>query len=274
MSFSVSMSVYGQDDPRHFRAAMTSVFEQSAGPTEVILVVDGPIPEAIARIIEQLQNEHDDLRVFRLEQNVGHGESRRVGLEKCTCELVAIMDSDDICVPDRFEKQLQCFAQDDDLSVVGGYIQEFESDLENPIGVREVPLENQEIKQYLLSRSPFNQVSVMFRKSHVKAAGGYLDWYCDEDYYLWIRMCLKGCRFRNLAENLVFVRLGDNSYARRGGMRYFRSEAALQRYMYDNRLIGFTRLAFNVLIRFGGQVLIPNRLRKWIFKRFLRNRGQ
>ncbi len=269
-NFSVSMSVYGKDNARYFEEALKSVFSQTVEPTEVVLVVDGPVPREISRVVEEMKSKYDSLRVFYLKENVGHGESRKLGLEKCTYELVAIMDSDDICVPHRFEKQLRCFKEDKDLSVVGGYIWEFEDEINNIIGVREVPLEDQKIKQYLKLRSPFNQQTVMFRKGHVEKAGGFLDWYCDEDYYLWIRMFLSGCKFRNLAENLVFVRMNDDSYLRRGGLRYFKSEAALQKYMYDNKMIGVVRFTLNVLMRFVIQVLIPNRMRKYIFNTFFR----
>ena len=270
MDFSVSISVYEKDNPKCFKEALGSVFNQTVKPTEVVLVVDGPVPETISQVIQVAQSKHDNLKVIRLEKNMGHGIARRTGLESCAYELVAIMDSDDICVPDRFEKELRCFENDKALSVVGGYIAEFEENVGNVIGIRRVPLKDHEIKQYLKSRCPFNLVSVMFRKFHVNEAGGFIDWHCEEDYYLWIRMFLAGCKFKNLAENLVFVRMNYDSYMRRGGLRYFKSEAALQLYMYKNKVISFARLITNVSIRLLVQILIPNRLRKWIFKKFFR----
>jgi len=270
MDFSVSMSVYEKDNPQYFSLALESIFNQTVKPTEVVLVVDGPIPNATSQVIETMQDSHKNLKVFHLKKNMGHGIARRTGLENCAYKLVAIMDSDDISVPDRFEKELRCFENDKDLSVVGGYIGEFEENVENVIGIRKVPLEDHGIKQYLKSRCPFNLMSVMFRKSHVNEVGGFIDWHCEEDYYLWIRMLLAGCKFKNLAENLVFVRMNYDSYMRRGGLRYFKSEAALQLYMYKKNVIGLTRLVLNVSIRFIVQILIPNRSRKLIFKKFFR----
>jgi len=270
MNFSVSMSVYEKDNPQHFSDALESVFGQTVEPTEVVLVVDGPVPEPTLRIIEATQNSHENLKVLHLKENMGHGIARRTGLENCSHELVAIMDSDDISVHNRFEKELECFENDVNLSVVGGYIGEFEGNVENVIGIREVPLEDDEIKQYLKSRCPFNQMTVMFKKSHVNNVGGYLDWHCEEDYFLWIRLFLAGYKFRNLPENLVYVRMDDDSYVRRGGWRYFKSEASLQLYMYKNKVISFLRLAINVSMRIVVQLLMPNRLRKWIFKKLFR----
>ena len=131
---------------------------------------------------------------------------------------------DDLSVPDRFEKQIDCLKNDPALSIVGGYIEEFLDNPENKVGLRVVPLSNDKILHNLKLRSPMNQVSVLFRKSDVISAGGYLDWHFNEDYYLWIRMFLKGCTFKNIPETLVKVRIGKNMYRRRGGIKYFVSE--------------------------------------------------
>ncbi len=274
MNFSVSISVYAKDDPSYFELALESIFNQSVKPAEVVLVVDGPIPDSIDNVISSMQSVHSNLKVIYLKENVGHGEARRVGLENCSYDMVAIMDSDDIAVSDRFEKQLKCFEEDKELSIVGGYIYEFEEDVSNIIGIRNVPLLDSDIKSYMKSRCPFNQQTVMFSKPQVMNAGGYLDWFCEEDYYLWLRMYLSGAKFLNIPENLVFVRMSRDSYARRGGLRYFSSEAKLQYYMYKNNIISFCRMCFNVCIRLVVQVLLPNSVRKWIFsKLFRRNKG-
>ena len=119
-------------------------------------------------------------------------------------------------------------------------------------------------------RCPMNQMTVMFRKSVVESAGGYLDWYCDEDYYLWIRLLKAEAKFANLPDYLVNVRIGKEMYQRRGGTKYFLSEAKLQKFMLDNKIIGFGRFAVNVGERLIVQVLLPNKLRSWVFKNFAR----
>jgi len=269
-AFSVSMSVYKYDKSDSFRRALDSIIMQTLPPSEVVLVVDGPVPSEIATVIKEYETKYGHLKVIWLENNVGHGNARRIGLDNCTYNIVALMDSDDISVPDRFEKQRKCFEEDKELSIVGGYIQEFIGNVENVVGIRTVPLLDAEIKEYIKSRCPMNQMSVMFKKQDVMKAGGYLDWYCDEDYYLWIRMYLRGCKFKNLSDNLVNVRGGTEMYQRRGGWRYFKSEAKLQGYMLNKKMIGFSRYFFNVAIRFVVQVLMPNRIRGYIFSKLFR----
>ena len=68
-----------------------------------------------------------------------------------------------------------------------------------------MPENDQDIKAYLRSRRPMNLVTVMFKKEDVIAVGGYLDWYCEEDYFLWLRLYLGGYNFYNIQENLVNV---------------------------------------------------------------------
>ena len=248
MKFSVSMCVYKNDNPEHFHQAIESIINQTIIPNEIVLVVDGPIPPSIDHIIKLYEKE-DFFNVIRLPENVGHGNARRTGLENCTYELVALMDADDISLSDRFEKQIRCFKEDNSLSIVGGNIKEFIDTPDNVVGIREVPQEDVEIKEYLKKRCPFNQMTVMFKNSEVQRAGGYKDWYHNEDYYLWIRMYLSGSKFKNLKDSLVLVRVGNEMYQRRGGFKYFKSEAKLQKYMKDKGINNSFIYGYNVLYK-------------------------
>ena len=268
-AFSVCMCVYGKDNPQWLETAVESILNQTVSPEEVVLVVDGSVPETLNSVIERYEA-MPIFRVHRLPVNQGHGNARRIGLELCSNELVALMDADDISLPDRFEKQLRKFCQED-ADIVGGMITEFVDSPENLVAKRLVPTDHDTVCEYIKKRCPMNQVTVMFRKSSVEAAGGYLDWYNNEDYYLWLRMMQAGMRFANVPDVLVNVRVGKDMYQRRGGMRYFRSEAKLQKYMLDRKIITAGTFAVNVGKRFIVQVLLPNRLRGWVFKKFARN---
>ena len=155
---------------------------------------------------------------------------------------------------------------------MGGNISEFIESIDNVVAFRNVPVNDCEIKEYIKKRCPFNQMTVMFKKSSVQKAGGYVDWYCDEDYYLWIRMAQMDCKMMNTGTILVNARVGQDMYNRRGGKKYFKSEAKLQKYMLDNKIIGFGTYLNNILKRFIVQVLLPNKLRGWVFKKFARGK--
>ena len=267
--FSVAMCVYGGDDPTFFRTAVESVLHQTAVPDEMILVVDGPVPEQLEQVISDYEK-RAEFHTIRLPENQGHGNARRTGLDACSHELVALMDADDISLPDRFEKELSCFSEFPEVSVVGGQISEFVGDPANTVGKRIVPCTDEELKRFMKKRCPFNQITVMLRKSEVSSAGGYMDWYCDEDYYLWLRMALNGAKFACVPDILVNVRVGEQMYQRRGGWKYFCSERKLQRFMLRKKIIGMPQYLVNVTKRLIVQVLLPNRLRGWVFQHFAR----
>lgn len=205
-------------------------------------------------------------RVIDLPENRGHGNASREALKHCSYPLAARMDADDISAPYRFQKQLDVFQKAPDVDIVGGSITEFVGTPDNITGERAVELTDKAIKADLKKRCPMNHMTTMYKVHAVQAAGGYLDWYCDEDYYLWVRMAENGCKFANVPYPLVNVRTGADMSARRGGWKYFQSEWALQKYMLEHKLIRFPRYLYNVAIRFGGEVLAPNSIRRLLFK--------
>ena len=267
------MSVYKNDNPEFFKLAVESAtIKQSFPPSEVVLVVDGPIPDSIDKVIAELQAELPmPMNVIRLKENVGHARSRQTGLKATHFPIIAIMDSDDVCNPERFAKQIDYIEHHPDVDVVGTQITEFVDTEDNIVGTRICPLNDKDIKAYLKARCPMNLVSVMFKKESVLEVGGFIDWYCEEDYYLWIRLVEKNYKFGNVDENLVNVRVGKEMYGRRGSWRYFKSEARLQGYMLKHKIISFPRYSYNVTVRFIVQVCMPNWLRGFVFQHFARS---
>jgi glycosyltransferase involved in cell wall biosynthesis len=232
------MSVYKNDNAIHFERALDSITElQTVKPSEIVLVVDGPIGDELNAVITKYEKKYDFFKAIMLTENKGLGKALKVAVENCRYELVARMDSDDVAVSDRFEQQLRYFADDSECAMVGGDVTEFIDSEDNLVGKRSVPTTHGEIIEYMKSRCAFNHPTVMFKKSSVEKAGGYIDWYCDEDYYLWLRMFLSGCRMANTGTVLVNVRVGKEMYKRRGGWKYFKSEKALQKYMKKHKII-------------------------------------
>ncbi|MBR5189353.1 MAG: glycosyltransferase [Paludibacteraceae bacterium] len=270
--FSVCMSVYKNDRPEYVDIAIQSIFiKQTVKPNEIVLVVDGPISMELESLIDNYSTKYSEIfTIIKLEKNQGLGNALRVAVEKVKYDWVARMDSDDIAAPDRFEKQKSFLQANLDVDIVGGQITEFIDVESNIVGLRNVPLLSADINVYIKARCPFNHMTVMFRKDKILAVGNYIDWHYNEDYFLWIRMFLAGCQFANLPETLVNVRVGKEMYQRRGGWKYFLSEAKLQKYMFDNDIIGIIRFAYNVLGRFVIQVLMPNKLRGFVFQKLFR----
>lgn len=268
--FSVAISVYKDDNPLFFDRALESItLKQTIMPSEIVLVVDGPVSNEIDEVIHKYSL-ICAMKTIRLEQNRGLGNALKIATENSSYELIARMDSDDISISDRFEQQLRFFSENKDVDIVGGNITEFVGEESNIVATRFVPSSNDDIREYMKKRCAMNHVSVMFKKSAIMKAGGYQDWYHNEDYYLWIRMWLIGCCFLNTNTILVNVRTGKDMYARRGGLQYYKSEKKLQKFMLKKKIIKFHTYCMNVLKRFIVEILLPNKVRGFVFKRIAR----
>lgn len=211
------------------------------------------------------------LKVIWLSENSGLGIALQTAVSKCSNEIIARMDSDDIAVLDRFEQQLNVFLVQQEVDIVGGDIQEFINTLEYKTGKRKVPISDSAIKHYMKKRCPFNHMTVMYKKEAVTRAGGYQDLFWNEDYYLWIRMAVKNCVMANTGTVLVNVRVNDDMYMRRGGVQYFKSEKYLQDFMLKQGMIHYMEYITNLAKRFIVQILLPNKIRGWVFRKFARS---
>lgn len=274
MNFSVLLSVYKNDKPEEFRTALDSVTGcQTLKPSEVVLVVDGPVSEEINNVISETDACNPGLyRIIRFDQNQGLGIALQKGLEAASNDIVMRMDSDDIAFPDRFEKQLRFMKEYPNVVVCGGQIKEFVDKVDNIVGRRMVPCSNEEIYSYMKKRCAFNHMTVALRRSKILEAGNYQPWFWNEDYYLWVRLMVNKCEFANLPDTLVNVRVGKEMYQRRGGKKYFKSELGIQNLMKENGLISWPRYCFNVAARWGVQVAMPNRVRGFVFQRLFRKK--
>lgn len=271
--YSVLMSVYKKELPQNLKEAINSILKQSLPPTEIVVVKDGELTEELEIVIGEFKKKYSKLfKIVGYSQNRGLGYALNYGISHCSNELIARMDTDDIAEYSRCEEQFKCFINDKKLDVVGGIIEEFITDSKVFIGKRVVPIEHDDINKYMKTRCPFNHMTVMFKKSAVIKAGGYKELFCNEDYYLWIRMKEIGCRFLNLNKILVKVRITNETYKRRGGIKYFCSERYLQKYMLSKNMITHREYYRNLLIRVIVQLLIPNIFRSYIFKKFAREK--
>lgn len=274
LQFSVITSVYKNDKPEYIRVALDSLLvQQTVKPDEIVLVQDGPVSHETSRLLlEYKDNYGEKLNVIRLTQNKGLGNALMLGVENAKYDIVARMDSDDICAPDRFEKQLAYLESHPECDIVGGQITEFIDTPDNIVGKREVPCDNEAIYHYMRSRCALNHPTVMFKKKAILDAGNYQDWFWNEDYYMWIRMMEQGCVFANLPDVLVNMRSGLDQYGRRGGMKYFKSEIGIKKLMLEKGMITRKEYIINYLERFIVQLILPNSIRGWVFRTFARKK--
>lgn len=274
-SYSVLMSVYFKEKPDNLRQALDSMCNQTVVADEIVMIEDGPLTEELYAVLDEY-SEKSGIKFVRIknDENLGLGVSLNRGVPVCTNELIARMDTDDISQPDRCEKQLAAFVNSPELDVVGTQISEFTDTPEESVGKRIVPCEHGEICRFLKSRSPFSHPSVMFKKSSVLSAGNYLDMHFNEDYYLWVRMYLNGARFANLNEVLLNMRVSPDMYERRGGIKYYKNQKQLYKFMYKNKIISFGEYTKMKIVKFTLQVLMTNKMRRWAYGKFARSKAE
>lgn len=270
VGFSVLMPTYRGDDPDHLEAAIASVFDQTVPPTEFLIVKDGPVGDPIESVLSEWKARHPEtIRTVTLDTNQGLGKALQVGVEACSHDLIARLDADDVCVPDRFERQLAYFEQNPNCDVVGGYIAEFAQDPDETYAVRDVPLEPGAVREWAPRRCPVNHVSVMFRRNAVLEAGNYRPVEPQEDYDLWARLLLDGAVIANVPAILVKVRAGEELYDRRGGFEYAYEEVRRQIEFRRQGFIGTTTLIRNMVVRVPIR-LLPGAARGLVYRRLLR----
>jgi glycosyltransferase involved in cell wall biosynthesis len=269
--FTLLVSTYGRDDPAYLReAVLSSTVSQTRPPDEVVLVQDGPVPDALAGEIRSLVDALPMPVVhLELDHNVGLGPALDAGLAASSHEIVARMDADDLSVPERFARQVPLIEAGADIA--GSGLLEFGDSVEDVVGRRTPPTDPAEIRRVIRFRDPFNHPTVVYRRSAVLAAGGYTDMALLEDYLLFTRMVEAGAVPANLAEPLVYYRVGAGAYARRGGTALLRSELRLQRRFRELGITSRTEYLRNVVVR-GGYRLVPEGVRKVAYRRLLANR--
>lgn len=270
MKYSVLMSVYHKEKPEYLKESLISIFNQTVRPDEVILIKDGPVTKDLEDVINKFLSEYDVFHVYSLDENKGLGYALNHGLQYCNNEVVFRMDTDDISLKERARVQLDYLNKHPDVSVLGSYIEEFIDDSGNNLYVKQVPLNDNEIKKMLKKKNAINHPSVVFKKSHILAVGGYIELKLNEDYYLWVRMAEKGYIFANIEDPLVKMRVTDETYLRRGGLKYFITQNSIYKYMKKNNYISSVEYIYGYLIRFIFRVVVTNRLRKLAYTRLLR----
>lgn len=248
MNFSVLMSLYNAEKVQYLDSCLLSIKNQTLPPNEVVIVFDGPISTELESIVRKWSNTLD-IVIVRLEQNVGLGKALNIGLNSCTFDLVARMDTDDICNTERFAKQVQIFIDNTDLTICGTNINEFEGEVTNVISRRCLPLTHSEIVKASIAFNPFNHMTVMYKKVHVQEVGGYQHMPMMEDWYLWLRLLSHGYKGMNLPDFLVDARTGMAMISRRSGMKYIKSEWELAKIKVNLKSCSVTKALIMFFIR-------------------------
>ncbi|WP_439327728.1 glycosyltransferase family 2 protein [Lonepinella sp. BR2357] len=227
MKFSVLMSLYIKEKPEYLRACLQSLVTQTRPADEILLVLDGAITPALQAVIDEF-TAILPLKLLPLAQNVGLGKALNQGIQAASHDWIFRMDTDDICYPDRFEKQVAFIEQHPEVVILGGQIAEFGANIEDIVSYRKVPTTASDIVTFTQKRCPFNHMTVAYQRQAVLKAGGYQG--LQEDYYLWINLVAQNpTQVANLSDILVYARVGNGMVGRRRGLSQAKFEWQLYR---------------------------------------------
>ena len=263
------MTVYRGDNPSYVENSIKSILNQTYSSDDFIIVEDGPLPEELERLVCSFENTYSEITIVRLPRNLGLGKALNEGLKVCKNDLIARMDSDDISLPERCEKQVKEFENDPDLDIVGCPVKEFIGSPDNIIGQRDVPIDNDAIHKYVRRRDPFNHPTVMYRKSKVMQFGPYGDYRKNQDTDLWIKLLSNGCKAKNINEYLLLFRFDEGTYRKRKSWTNTRTLITIRWKAFKNKNCSF----WDFIVVSGAQLtvyLMPSGLQRFIYQHFLR----
>ena len=268
-NYSVLSSVYIKENPQYLIRSIDSMLSQTAPTDDYVIVKDGPLTEELDRILEGYAQKYEFIHIYGYPTNRGLGAALNFGLKKCKNELVARMDTDDIALSDRCEKELAVFNTNPSIDIVGTAMYEFSGDEDNIIGLKLMPSSECDIKKYARRRNPFNHPTVMYKKSAVINNGGYLEGRRGEDFALFTEMVFSGCKGININKPLLKYRATEDQYRRRTSLVDAQAVLRVMLKNYINKYVGFYDFLLVVIVQCAG-ILIPNKLGNFLYKRIFR----
>lgn len=199
----VLLSVYNGED--YIKNAIISVLEQTYTEFDLLLMDDGSTDKS-AEIIHSFED--DRIKYIKNEQNMGLTKTLNKGLNLTDSEYIIRMDSDDICYPERFEKQIKYMDENKHLVVSGSNVRQFSAtgwDYKTNVNTKP-----EEIRTELLFNCPLKHPSVIMRNSIIKKENYQYstEHIATEDFGLWRKISEK-YDLGNLKNVLMDYRIHD-----------------------------------------------------------------
>lgn len=208
LTATVLMAVY--NDELFIEQALESIDKQLTNDME-LLIIDDHSSDSSVEILKALKNKAPWLRIVRNNHNQGLGYCLSIGTKMARGKYIIRMDADDVCIKDRFTKQISFLDQNPDIDIVGGAAIEVDEKNQNGL-LRQMPTQHVQIAKAIWA-CPIIHPTVAFRKEAILQAGNYdSKLRRRQDYDLWFRCLKAGLRFANLTDPLIYYRFSSNSH--------------------------------------------------------------
>lgn len=209
-SITVLMSVY--NDLPHLQDAIESILNQTFTDFE-FLIFDDASTDGSSEILQQYASQDSRIKLITNKTNRGLGYNLNRGVQIAQSPWIARMDGDDIALPNRLEAQFNYIQTHPDVSIVGGWAIDINSEGQF-VSERKVPATHQQIEK-LIWTNPFIHGTVLFNKAAIGKVGSYSSKLAKrQDYNLWFRCAKAGLKFANLPQPLIKYRFTDNTLQR------------------------------------------------------------
>lgn len=243
MNIAVIQSVYKNDKPEYLIKSIRSILGQTFHDFDYYIGIDGPIEDNLRNVLTSAT----DPRICILENKGNKGLAGILNdlLQKCKkegYEYIARMDSDDIALPDRFEKQINFLESHKEIDLVGGAINEIDEHGNNRGKITKYPCTPNKCRKFFAKRNPVAHPTVMFRRSFFEKAGWQYptDFERNEDTRLWHEGYKHGCAIANLPDVILNFRMTDSMFKqRRNGKAFAKSQLELRKLIRRDLNYGF-----------------------------------
>lgn len=230
---SILTPVYNRE--QYIGAAIESVQQQSVQDWEMLIVDDASIDKTVA-VVKRYQADDQRIKLIEKPNNSGISATRNCGLQEVQGKYIAMLDSDDVCFPDRFEKQLSFLKTHPKVGVVGAWAQHIGRSNRQftPQATDEV------LRARTLYRCPFVHSSTMVRTAIIEQHQLRYreDYPAANDYNFWVKIA-PYTKFYNLQEYLVWYRTHTQNIS------------VTHRSDQDNYRMHTSRLAFQNLLNWN-----------------------
>lgn len=222
MKVSVILSTH--NSAAYIAESVNSILQQDFKDFELIVVNDGSRDDTAA-ILSSIEDPR--LKTVDLPCPTGPATARNVGISMARdSEYLAIMDADDIALPDRLSRQVDYLDRHPQVTILGSRIRIFNANRDEEARAPEHPLEDGEIKARLLLlngsalinptmmiRNSFMRENVLFYPQPMRPIG--------EDHEFWINCVMRHARFAALADILLMKRSHEENLSKQTGDAFY-----------------------------------------------------
>ena len=261
----VIMSLYKNDKLEYVKLATESILGQTYKDFDFYIQYDGPICQEVDEYFSNLADER--IKIQKRAENKGLAHSLNDLLSivmPLGYEYIIRMDADDICMPNRIERQLSYFNEHPEVECLGSWAIEIDGD-GNEYFRKQMPESHSDCYRMFQKRDCMIHPTVIFRRSFIEKAGLYsLNTYFGEDTMMWAQGFKASCVFANVPEYLLKFRLDNNFFERRRGWKHAKGIFTLRHQV--NKMLNYGIVADIWALAYAVAKMMPKFILNIIYK--------